>query len=70
MQRKFISDPEADKTEPVDLPKDPYFFFPERLRSMSHHAQKQLNQIELLFMDEFVKMDLKQKLLNVIDAIR
>lgn len=37
---------------------------------MSHHTQKQLNQIELLFMDDFVKMTLKEKLVNVIDTIR
>lgn len=37
---------------------------------MSHRTQKQLNQIELLFMDDFIKMNLKQKLINVIDTIR
>ena len=70
MQRKFIADPDKDKTEHINIPKDSYFFFPERLRSMSHHTQKQLNQIELLFMDDFVKMTLKEKLVNVIDTIR
>lgn len=70
LQLKFIDKPDEDKTEQIDIPKDSYFFFPERLRSMSHNTQKQLNQIELLFMDEFVKISLKQKLLNVIDTIR